>query len=71
MKQGNRSRDDIEADLERLRRWLARPRTMDNLVARFRVERRTIQRWLGTLVDQGHEVTRVGLGCPTRYRIVP
>ena len=71
MNKGRRSTDDIEADLGRLRKWLARPRTMDGLAARFKVGPRTILRWFKALAAQGHQVSRVGLDRPTRYQIAP
>lgn len=64
-----REKGQREADLEKLRKFLARPRTMETLTTKFEVDRRTIYRWMGELADLGEPVSRVGVGRPTLYQI--
>ena len=53
----------------RLKKYLARPRTMDQLTERFDVQRRAIFRYFDSIQDEGIAVSRVGVGRPTRYKI--
>jgi transcriptional regulator GlxA family with amidase domain len=65
-----RTNDGVrEAVVERLRKYLVRPRTMEQLTTRFDVEPRSIFRYFSTLYDEGYIVSRVGVGRPTRYKI--
>ena len=56
-------------DLKRFAKALRKPRTMEQLVDRFDVDRRTVYRWMRELEGEGCLVVRVGLGRPTKYQI--
>ena len=60
-------RDEI---LDRLRKTLARPRSMAELEHKFDVDPRTVYRYLDDLAASGANVARVGLGRPTKYQII-
>ena len=57
------------ADVERLREYLAQPRSMKQLTAWLGVNRRTVYRYLEALRADGTPVSRVGLGRPTKYQL--
>ena len=65
-----REEGERDADVNKLRKALARPRTMDQLTGKFNVDRRTIYRWMDVLTDAGAQIGRIGVGRPTLYRIV-
>lgn len=44
--------------------------TLEDLQERASISRRTVFRYLSILKGRGHDVVRVGLTRPTRYRIV-
>ncbi len=64
-------RPDGERDesIDKLRGYLAEPRTMRQLTAWLAVDRRTVFRYLEDIESDGEAVSRVGLGRPTRYRL--
>lgn len=66
---GRRTEEDFDADLERLRKWLDKPRTMASLTARYGIAERTMRKWFASLTERGHIVERVGLTRPTMYRL--
>lgn len=64
-----REKGAAEADIERLGKFLQRPRTLDAMQKHLHgASRRTVHRYLSALHDGGISVIRLGVSRPTQYQ---
>lgn len=58
-----------EEKISELKRYLAKPRTVEDLEFKLMVSRRTVFRYLKILESRGERVKRANIGRPTEYQI--
>ena len=64
-----RTSEELNTDLDRLERLLAKPRTVAELSKSLGVTTKQIYVWLEWLDNDGVELTRLGRGYPVKYQI--
>lgn len=66
-----RSLENVERDIERLRRFLREPRTRQEMCDHVGVSQRTLDRYLRQLMGETDKLVRVGTSRPSRYQLLP
>lgn len=56
--------------LNKMARYLRRPRTVEELQERFDLQRRTTYRWLEYLQEEGHDVVQRKMEGTTRFAVL-
>jgi len=58
-----------EEDLDKLVKYLDRPRSVEEVMEEFEISERSAYRYFKVLEDLGNRVARFGT-CPTRYQVI-